>query len=338
MEVKNGVKDLHKLTVPERIQIYLLDYIGSEEKFELPEGLTLDGMAKGLRAKKGTLRTALKKMMDQNIVMLRETQIKGQEARQDAYLLTIKGISSARAVWNSISSQVVRVVETGGTSSDIPLSKLCFTLQFKRPTIHILNEICDNGEYRFGGEAECSKPKEDLESGVGVTNNQKIYSAALIRAWKDGKMTLDEIGMLEELQKVLDISKQTHSELEASIVTNVEDQFTDPPSSIKDIYKQTLRETLIHADKGSGPVILQKLREVLKISTDEHKMIQEEIAKEDGLDKNSYVYQQALEEAMADGIITSDEENMLNRLRLVLDITPERHEEIHRRIKKKKAE
>jgi len=338
MKAKSGVKDLRKLTVPERIQIYLLDYIGSEEKFELPQELTLEGLVRGLGVKKGTLKTNLKKMMDQNLVMMRETQIKGQEVRQDAYLLTIKGISSARVVWNSISSQIVKVVETGGGVSEIPLSKLCFTLQFKRPAIQILSEICDKGEYRFGGEAECSKSKDEHESGVGVPNNQKIYSAALIRAWKDGKLTLDETGILEELQKVLDISKQTHSELEASIVTKVEDQLTNPPASIKDIYKQTLRETLIHAEKGSGPVILQKLREVLKISADEHKLIQEEIANEDGLDKNSYVYQQALEQAMEDGIITSDEENMLNRLRLVLDITPEKHEEIHRRIRKKKAE
>ena len=105
---------------------------------------------------------------------------------------------------------------------------------------------------------------------------RKIYKSALKQAWLDGKITVDEREMLEELRKVLNITPIEHRRLEVELAKDTPITSNEKCEIYKIALKQALEDGIITTDERK---ILEELRTVLGISEKVHRAIESRLWK-----------------------------------------------------------
>lgn len=347
------------MTVEEKVLLHLLEFTGQEDSVDQPRDVTQIGIAEAIGIDRKHVPRAVESLQDKELVDERSSHVEAGTRRLKTYHLNWKGIGKAKEIWKGISGEEVFMIFTDGRTGVTTLSKLCFTLQFSKKPMQVITELGSDREYTFDkSEKTAIDPEEEFfgekeedkvnmgsdtvwakssEDEVGMLK-ERLYAAALVQAWRDGHLSLDEREMLQEMRRVLGIPAKVHEAIETRIA-QAQKENVDPNVKASDIYKATLEESMkdgiITEDENA---ILRRLRGLLQITPEEHDEIHSDIKEDTGeVDPNAEIYKEALTQAMKDGVITQDESDILIRLRSILGISESTDKTLRRRLIEEKT-
>jgi len=333
-------KRFFPLTVEERVLLHLKDHSFNENSFDAPHEVTQHGIAEGIGIQRKHVPRAMVGLMDQELVTERKCHVKGGKQRRKAYFLTIEGAERSATLWNGLRTRTVTVrTKDGDDTIRVEDIKRSFDIS----PLSVMLAADDDGvvdimEAReFGHEIE--HEHEDAHSLA------EIYKIALKRAWFDGNITYDEFAILKDLRTKLGITEQVHSRIELEVITEVS-RDNETSTDARKVYRVALERALYDGViTDDEKAILGDLSTVLGIGEDEcrllHREVEEELTgrkKPDATVDKHQVYINVLEQALADGIITEDENAMLERLRESLEITETEHMNMLLLIRKRSLE
>ena len=140
------------------------------------------------------------------------------------------------------------------------------------------------------------------------------------RAWEDGKITKDEQQLISEVVTFLGM----HPERVGRLSDEARRAQNAPPP--EDVYRDMLRQALIDGEIVEDEIaLLSTMRQAFAIDEKTHLRLLNEARSDPVLDEATMTYKATLVTALADGMITADEDAMLSTLRLNLGISDSRH-------------
>lgn len=315
------------LTVDERVILHLMDFIPHEEDFEAPDGTTQAGIAKAVGIERKHVPRAVKKLIEQDLLMTRVSHVKGSKQRKKVYFLTFDGKAYARKLWRTLASKEVGIVDGKGEVIKTTFSELCFTHQVGKTPVELLTELDDDNIYDQSKLKNIRK-KAEKKTTEKIEKSSEIYRKALTKAWEDQILTRDEDEMLRELRSVLSISEEEHERMQDEILNST----VDPaPMNREGLYQQilsvALKDGVITTDERE---ILDEMKRLLGLKADST----EEAAPTSDLGgEYRSIYRSVLSESLRDGKITEDEQNIIVLLKKMMGIEDSNHVEIMNEIK-----
>jgi hypothetical protein len=140
------------------------------------------------------------------------------------------------------------------------------------------------------------------------------------RAWEDGKITKDEQYLLQEVVEFLGM----HPERVRRLSDEARREQKAPPP--EEIYLDMLRQALIDGELVDDEIaLLETVRTAFGFDRLTHDKLLAEAKISPHRSPNVETYRKTLETAMLDGVITLDEEAMLQTLRESLSVTDAQH-------------
>ena len=149
---------------------------------------------------------------------------------------------------------------------------------------------------------------------------EDLVRRMLARAWEDGKITKDEQQLISEVVNFVGMHPDRVRRLsdEARRAQNA------PPP--EDVYLDMLRQALFDGEIMEDEIaLLTTMREAFGIDLETHEKLILEAKLDPVLDEATIAYRASLETALEDGMITSDENAILETLRTTLGISDSRH-------------
>jgi hypothetical protein len=266
-----GLDELTSLTSKDRILLYLSDYANLEDRYALPPDVIQQSIAFGTGIQRKHLSQYLKDLMEEAVISERKAHVQGMKQRMNGYYLTPSGHSKAVILRNRISSVVVPV-RIAGDIRKMKVSEIDDATSVHITLSDIVREaIQGEGLDMSRLETVEARKREALEEKEQGT---EIYRRVLQTAWRDGRVTATERFLVEELRKHLEISDEQHHLLEAEIIKKLAQDHME----FRRIYRSALEVAL--ADKlitGPEALILEGLRQAMRISREEHDELVEEV-------------------------------------------------------------
>lgn len=266
-----GIEELTSLTSKERILLYLSDYHNLEDRYELPADVIQQSIAFGTGIQRKHLSQYLKDLISEGIVVERKSHVQGMKQRMNGYYLTSSGHVKGAALRSRICDVVVPV-KIEGESRTMKVSEIDDSTSIHITLCDIVSQaIEDKGLDMERLETVEARKRQALEA---KEQDSAIYRRALQTAWRDGRVTATERFLVEELRKHLEITDEQHRLLESEIIARLAQDHME----FRRIYRTALEVAL--ADKViSGPEaqILEGLRQVMRISREEHEELEEEV-------------------------------------------------------------
>lgn len=134
-----------RLTVEDKIALFLMDYWRFNDQFELPTAVTQMGIAEALGIRRSHVSIAVKGLKKRAYVEERMSHVKGEERRRKVYFLTSQGYSYGQRIRESIREKEILFKDLDGEIKSIKCSELSNTIGRKVPLIEIINNISDEG-------------------------------------------------------------------------------------------------------------------------------------------------------------------------------------------------
>jgi len=266
--------DRLNLTADERVLLHLLQFADSEDHFEMPSDITQKGISLGIGIHRKHIPRTIKALLSKGFVNERMGHVKGHSQRVRGYFLTREGLERGNSIWEHLKRETVYVKGEGENLEETTFDQLYFTHQIYQSPVQVLLQLDENRVFYEEREMD---PADLLPvSKPSVTDKEaklEIYKAALTQAWKDHILTVDELGILEELRRVMGISEKDHKTIESDITSK-----KDGKISTKDVFVDSLREAL--ADGKITPdemALLDRLQESMGITPEERRQIEEEV-------------------------------------------------------------
>ena len=149
---------------------------------------------------------------------------------------------------------------------------------------------------------------------------EDLVKRMFARAWEDGKITKDEQQLISEVVTFLGM----HPERVGRLSDEARRAQNAPPP--EDVYRDMLRQALIDGEIVEDEIaLLSTMRQAFAIDESTHLRLLDEARADPVLDEATMTYKATLVTALADGMITADEDAMLSTLRLNLGISDSRH-------------
>ncbi len=259
------------LTTEERILLYLTDYRGMEERFELPEALTQRVIAYAAGVQRKHLSRYLDDLVAEEMLEARKAHIEGQRQRMLAYVLTPKGWARAMEIKGRIA--VVRVpIRVGGQVRRMTLLEIDKSTSVRLTFSDIVREalrvdLLDLTEL----EKIDDRRRQDMDERV---KKIEAYTRALMTAWKDGRVTATERLLLDQLREQLGVSREEHDRMEAEAIHLAEDAVSDR----MELYRIVATEAWEHGEVAHiGREMLEALRRALQIPKADANRIEESV-------------------------------------------------------------
>ena len=155
---------------------------------------------------------------------------------------------------------------------------------------------------------------------MDAQTSEELMKRMFARAWEDGKITNDEHQLITEVVDFLGMHPERVRRLSEEARTAID---IPPP---EEIYLEMLRQALVDEQIiEEENALLDTFRVAYGIDEKMHESLLEKALLEPRYPEPILTYYSALETAMDDGIITNDENAMLNTLRKSLDISDGEH-------------
>ena len=155
-----------------------------------------------------------------------------------------------------------------------------------------------------------------LDAQAGENLVKRLFA----RAWEDGKITKDEQQLISEVVTFLGM----HPERVERLSEEARKAQNAPPP--EDVYRDMLRQALVDGEMWRMKLPYSQLCvKHFGIDDENHLRILSEARSDPVLDENTMTYKATLKTALADGMITPDEDAMLQTLRNNLGIPDSRH-------------
>jgi DNA-binding Lrp family transcriptional regulator len=163
------------------------------------------------------------------------------------------------------------------------------------------------------------------EAPVETVINNISYTTYLFYTWMD-KRVVDGASTKGDIKKIVDVKKKIRRKTKFDLSTLTEFE------AYRRALEQALEDGVITSDEEA---ILRSLRDSLDITEDDHNQIFKLVSfkKRDNL-KELETYRRALAQALEDGVITEDEQAILESLRDTLKISDDEHEKLIKGMKK----
>ena len=163
----------------------------------------------------------------------------------------------------------------------------------------------------------------DGVASLDAQAGEQLVRRLFARAWEDAKITKDEQQLLSEVVEFLGMHPERVRRLSDE---SRRSQKVPPP---EEIYLDMLKQALVDGELIEDEVaLLETVRVAFGIDQLAHQRLLKVAIEEPVLPQNITTYRATLETALADGIITADEDAMLQTLQKTLNISQSQHAEI----------
>lgn len=252
--------------------LHLLNFKGMDESFELPSGVTQKGIADSIGAQRKHMPRILKKLREKGLISEERKRVAGSTQRMKVYLLTWEGISSANKIKKFTENIIIKVRDTKGQLSESKICDVNSLVDEAFSLLEIVNNITPDGIFEGIIEDEEEAEYEKLPP------KQEIYWHTLLQVWKDGRASVDEEEILEELRKILGISEHEHVTMQDKIIKYAHPLRKKLLEIYSSAYTEALKDEEITEDERA---ILRVLQEKLAIGEDERKELEDKVSNND---------------------------------------------------------
>jgi DNA-binding IscR family transcriptional regulator len=259
---------ISELTFQEKAMLHLLSFKGMDESFELPAGVTQKGIADSIGAQRKHMPRILKKLKEKGLITEERGRVSGSSQRMKVYLLTWEGISNANKIKKFAENISIQVKDKKGKICDAKVCEVNTLLDDKFSLLDIINNITPDGIFQGLAEDEEEAEYEKMPA------KQEIYWHTLLQVWKDGRASLDEEEILEELRKILGISEHEHVTMQEKIIRYAHPLRKKLLEIYSAAYTEALKDEQITEDERA---ILNVLKEKLAIGEDESKELEDKV-------------------------------------------------------------
>jgi len=280
------------LNYQERTLLHLLRFVGMEELYQVDSGVTQGAIADAIGIQRKHLPRALSKLVKEELILERRAHVSGVRQIRRVYFLTWKGHVKATAIRDMLRIRKVRLSQ-GAEVRDVTLQEAQDLVGIRYSLLEIYDSITPDGSLdllamtrQHAGNPTVRSDRRPHPAATldEATHPLDIYRDALDAAWIDGRLTLNEHIILSHLRKSLGIPEEEHRRIEQETLARLpliqEERL--------DVYRVTLVAALqgyrISADQQ---LIVETLRERLRISVEEHEALVEEIVRERSSGKSS---------------------------------------------------
>jgi len=269
------------LTYQDKILLHLLRFAGMEERYQVVREVTQEDISSCVGIHRKHLPRTLKYMKEKGLLVERRAHVKGVKQIRRVYFLTWKGEVLANKLKENLSSVKI-TYKKGKQRVNTTVGEVVDLLGISYNLLEILEATEDDGVLDL---SEIKKKKGKTKSTTIGTYEKKIniYRKTLEKAWIDGKITLNERVILDHLRQELGIPLKDHDRLEAETVSKIPLIYQER----LDIYKIALAVALRNLEiSKEEQMMLEALRENLKISVMEHEELMKDILRDTTLIKD----------------------------------------------------
>ena len=302
---------LGSLTTEQRMLIHLYDNILPSNQWEAPVALTQAGISAAVHVQRKHVPRTLKRLEKANEIEVTNRHVPGGRQRRKVYSLTTQGKIRGKLVVENVLSTIIEF--EGEATAIVDISKN------NRRILEILSHIDSNLRYH-DEPVITSIAKPSGKASLDAQTSEELMKRMFARAWEDGKITNDEHQLITEVVDFLGMHPERVRRLSEEARTAID---IPPP---EEIYLEMLRQALVDEQIiEEENALLDTFRVAYGIDEKMHESLLEKALLEPMYPEHILTYYSALETAMDDGIITNDEDAMLNTLRKSLDISDGEH-------------
>lgn len=302
---------LGSLTTEQRMLIHLYDNILPSNQWEAPVALTQAGISAAVHVQRKHVPRTLKRLEKSNEIEVTNRHVPGGRQRRKVYSLTTQGKIRGKLVVENVLSTIIEFDGEPTAIADISKNN--------RRILEILSHIDSNMRYH-DEPVITSIAKPSGKASLDAQSSEELMKRMFARAWEDGKITNDEHQLITEVVDFLGMHPERVRRLSEEARTAID---IPPP---EEIYLEMLRQALVDEQIiEEENALLETFRVAYGINGEMHANLLEKALLEPMYPEHILTYYSALETAMDDGIITGDEDAMLNTLRKSLDISDGEH-------------
>lgn len=302
---------LGTLTTEERTLLHLLDHQLPENNWDAPMELTQAGISAAVHVQRKHVPRTLKRLEVQSFINTTSRHVPGARQRRRVYSLTTEGRNRAQSILKRIKSTPVQ-----SQGITVMLESL---LSSSTNTLETLAHI---DEHMMVHSDPVMSPVSHPEGSASLDAQagEALVRRMFARAWQDGRITKDEQLLLNEVvdflgmhpDRVRRLSNEARRELNAP-----------PPEEIYlDMLRQALVDGVIHEEEEA---LLRTVQIAFDIDTETHERILNQALQQPYITPELEAYSSVLRTALLDGIITNDEDAMLETLREKTGISDQEH-------------
>jgi len=291
--------------------IHLYDNILPSNQWEAPVALTQAGISAAVHVQRKHVPRTLKRLEKANEIEVTNRHVPGGRQRRKVYSLTTQGKIRGKLVVENVLSTIIEFEGEATAIADISKNN--------RRILEILSHIDSNLRYH-DEPVITSIAKPSGKASLDAQTSEELMKRMFARAWEDGKITNDEHQLITEVVDFLGMHPERVRRLSEEARTAID---IPPP---EEIYLEMLRQALVDEQIiEEENALLDTFRVAYGIDEKMHESLLEKALLEPMYPEHILTYYSALETAMDDGIITNDEDAMLNTLRKSLDISDGEH-------------
>ncbi len=211
----------------------------------------------------------LKKLKEKGLISEERGRVSGSTQRMKVYILTWEGISSANKIKKYAENLEIKVKDKNGEICESAICDVNKIVEGEYSLLEIINNITPDGIFQDLVEEE----EEEYEK---MPPKKEIYWHTLLQVWKDGKSSVDEEEILEELRKILGISEHEHSLMQKKIIKYAHPVRKKLLEIYSAAYEEALSDQQITEDERA---ILRVLRDKLAIGDEEREKLEGKVEK-----------------------------------------------------------
>lgn len=248
-----------QLTTEERILLYLSDFRGMDQRYELPQALTQKAIAYAVSVQRKHLSRYLDDLVREGALEERKAHVEGEKQRMFAYYLAPAGWARAMSIKQRLSALRISVV-VGGETKPMTLEEIDAATSVRLTFSDIVREAMKGPLVMEDLERIDERRKVEMDERV---QKLEAFSRALMVAWKDGRVTATERLLLDQLREHLGLTSEEGDRIEMQAAERVLDELR----SVEHVFREVLEEV---RDQG-GPTdrdraVLEALRKALSLT------------------------------------------------------------------------
>ena len=296
---------LGTMTTEERMLLHLFDNPLPEGQWEAPFTVTQAGISAAVHVQRKHVPRTLKRLENRDELHSGQRHVPGAKQRRRVYGLTAKGKERAGDMRDNILAKSVLV-----NGESIILGTLRKGGQM---TLDLLSHVDEGMVFHDSPVVSPVSNPEGIAS-LDAQAGENLVKRLFARAWEDGKITKDEQQLISEVVTFLGM----HPERVERLSEEARKAQNAPPP--EDVYRDMLRQALVDGEIVEDEIaLLTTMRQAFGIDEENHLRILVEARSDPVLDENTMTYKATLKTALADGMITSDEDAMLQTLGTILE-------------------
>ena len=308
---------LATMTSQERLLLHLLDNPLPERAWDVQPHLTQAGISEATFVHRKHVPRTIKLAMKRGFVTDDTRHIIGSKQRRKVYLLTPEGKQQVAELVGRLKAMSV---EKDGVQ--------CIVVDIigHEKILDFLSHVDGQCKWHADAVSVFSLPPSEKIAA------EEIFTSVLGQAWSDGHLSEDEKGIISVLRRVLDFPQSELERISAvasssSTAANFNaGDLTEPDTIYLEVLLEALSDGQLIREEDA---ILSRLRSSLGVAEGMHDDILSEARTQLGLNSEEathvLAYADALRIALADEVITDDEEAILESLRSSLNISSQQH-------------